>query len=523
MSNVLTFSNLSAATPDGRPLFHGLTLAVGAERVGVVGRNGSGKSTLLRIAAGEAVPLSGAVHRAGTVSLLVQHWRDEETIAEALGVAAALAVLARIEAGDGLADDFGAADWDLPATAEAALAKVGLNGIDFLRRMESLSGGERTRIGIARLAIECPDLLLLDEPTNNLDREGRAAIERLLAGWRGGVLVASHDRTLLEGMDRIVELNPVGIRITGGGWSAYQAARDAERDRLEVARDRADAALRSTRQAAQSAREAKERRDRAGRSFAAKGSEPKILLGARAERAENSGGNARLLAEKQIAQATRAREAARACIEVLAPLTIDLPATGLPSQAELLVMEEARFARGDRGLGPWTLAIRGPERVAITGANGAGKSTLLRLAIGDLEPCGGTVRFRRHRLAMLDQHIDLLDPSDTIAGNLARLHPSLDLEAVHAACARFGFRDRDAQRPVGELSGGERLRAGLAALLSGPEPPWLLMLDEPTNHLDAESIDVLERALQRFDGALLVVSHDVRFLNTVGIQRTMLI
>lgn len=520
MSNVLTFSNLCAAAPDGRLLFHDLTLAVGADRVGVVGRNGSGKSTLLRIAAGEAAPLSGDVHRTGTVGMLVQHWRDDETVAEALGVAAMLALLERIETGDGTADDFDAADWELPATTEAALAEVGLDGIDFSRRMGSMSGGERTRIGIARLAIERPDLLLLDEPTNNLDREGRAAIVRLVATWRGGVLVASHDRALLEGMDRIVELNAIGIRIVSGGWSAYHAARDTERDRLALERDRADAALRSTRRAAQVAREAKDRRDKAGRAFAARGSEPKILLGARAERAENSGGNARLLAERQIAEATRASEAARARVEVLTPLTIDLPATGLPSQAELLVMEEARVARGDRRFGPWTLAIRGRERVAITGANGAGKSTLLRLATGNLQPSSGVVRIRRDRTAMLDQHIGLLDPGDTIAGNLGRLHPSLDEEAVHAACARFKFRNHDALRPVDELSGGERLRAGLAAALSGPQPPWLLMLDEPTNHLDAESIEVLERALQRFDGALLVVSHDPRFLGTVGIQRT---
>lgn len=122
---------------------------------------------------------------------------------------------------------------------------------------------------------------------------------------------------------------------------------------------------------------------------------------------------------------------------------------------------------------------------------------------------------------MLDQHVTLLDDAETIAGNLRRLYPMLDDEAVHAACARFAFRNRDAQRIVGSLSGGERLRAGLAALLSGESPPWLLILDEPTNHLDIESIEVLETALRGFDGALLVVSHDRRFLDAIGITRTM--
>ncbi|MDZ7280783.1 ATP-binding cassette domain-containing protein [Sphingomonas sanguinis] len=518
MSSFLTLSDLSAATPDGRLLFQDLTLSVGAERIGLVGRNGSGKSTLLRIAAGDA-PLSGTVHRAGTVDRLVQHWRERDSIAEALGVQEPLAVLARIGAGDGDAADFDAADWSFPATIDVALAEVGLDGIALDRAIGSLSGGERTRIGMARLAIARPDLLLLDEPTNNLDAEGRAAIGHWITGWRGGLLVASHDRALLEAMDRIVELSPIGTRIVGGGWSAFAAARDAERALAEAERTRTDAALRTTRLAAQSAREAKDRRDKAGRAFAAKGSEPKILLGARAERAENSGGQARRLAERQIEEAVQARDAAHARVEVLTPLTIDLPATGLPSQAELLAIEQATVMRGERRLGPWSLTIRGPERIALTGRNGAGKSTLLRLASGDLTPDTGAVRRRGDRIAMLDQHVGLLDADDTIVGNMRRLHPAWDEEAVHAACARFAFRNRDAQRIVGALSGGERLRAGLAAALSGPRPPWLLILDEPTNHLDIESIEVLECALQGFDGALLVVSHDTRFLDAIGIHR----
>lgn len=374
-------------------------------------------------------------------------------------------------------------------------------------------------IGIARLAIERPDLLLLDEPTNNLDPAGRDAIARLVAGWRGGVLVASHDRDLLERMDRIVELSPLATRIVTGGWSAFAAIRDAELARAEAERERAEAAWHATRHAAQAAREAKDRRDKAGRAFAARGSEPKILLGARAERAENSGGDARRLAERQIEEAARHRDDARARVEVLTPLTIDLPPTGLPSHAEILAMANASVVLGNQRFGPWTLAIHGPERVAITGSNGAGKSTLLRLAGGSLAADAGTVKRRGERIAMLDQHVTLLNDEDTILGNLRRLHPALDDQAVHATCARFAFRNRDAQRRVGSLSGGERLRAGLAAALSGPQPPWLLILDEPTNHLDMDSVEVLERALQAFDGALLVVSHDQRFLEAIRVAR----
>ncbi|MEN8676389.1 MAG: ATP-binding cassette domain-containing protein, partial [Alteriqipengyuania sp.] len=283
MSPFLTLDSLSARTPDGRRLFHDLTLSIGAERVGLVGRNGSGKSTLLDLIAGAGKPASGTIHASGTLGVLHQDLPPQFTIARALGVAGQLEVLHRVLAGEGTPDDLALADWSLEERIEAALAQVGLSATPLDRRIRTLSGGERTRIGIARLRLEAPDLLLLDEPTNNLDAVGRDAIAALIRDWRGGVLVASHDRALLESMDRIVELTPIGIRSFGGGWSAFAAARDAERARAAEESERADAALRTAQRSAQARREAKARRDKAGRAVAARGSEPKIVLDARAE------------------------------------------------------------------------------------------------------------------------------------------------------------------------------------------------------------------------------------------------
>jgi ATPase subunit of ABC transporter with duplicated ATPase domains len=510
---------IAAATPDRRPLFKDLTLSVGAERVGLVGRNGSGKSTLLRIAAGEAAPVSGSVTRTGRLGMLVQDWPDGLSVAEVLGVDDALARLARITAGEGREADFAEADWELEARIEAALAEIGLAGMALDRKLETLSGGERTRLAVARLRIDGPDLLLLDEPTNNLDADGRAAIAGLVAEWRGGVLLASHDRTLLEAMDRVVELTPVGVHVFGGGWSAFAAARDAERARAGAELERAGCAMRRAERDAQERRERQDRRDRAGRAFAARGSEPKILLGRQAERAENSGGRGNRLAERLTADAAGRLDAARAQIEIVAPLTIDLPPSGLPANREVLAMEQVGLAIGERMLGPWNFEIRGPERVGVTGPNGAGKSSLLRAAMGLVAPASGKVRRAEGRLAMLDQHVSLLDPAASILDNFRRLNPGLDGNAAHAACARFAFRNRDAHQLAGTLSGGERLRAGLACVLAGELPPWLLLLDEPTNHLDMDSVEILESALTQYDGALLAVSHDTAFLEAIGTGR----
>jgi len=169
--------------------------------------------------------------------------------------------------------------------------------------------------------------------------------------------------------------------------------------------------------------------------------------------------------------------------------------------------------------GPWRFEIVGPERVAVTGPNGAGKTSLLRLAAGELVPTSGAVRRAEGRVAMLDQHVGLLDPALSVLENYRRLHVGVTEREAHAACARFAFRNRDALKCVGDLSGGERLRAGLACVLGGAEVPQLLLLDEPTNHLDMESIEVLEAALAGYDGALLVVSHDRAFLEAIGVAR----
>lgn len=524
MPAFLILDSISVNTPDGRPLFDGLTLAVGCERTGLVGRNGSGKSTLLRVIEGEIEPASGSIHRAGSIGTLAQWVDDRLTIAQALGVADDLARLRRLERGEGSLDDASVADWTLEARLQTALTETGLPALPLDRPIASLSGGERTRVALARLLIEAPDLLLLDEPTNNLDAGGRQAVAQLLERWQGGVLLASHDRALLERVDRIVELTPVGIRIFGGAWPTFAAARDAARRRAEAELDRASDALRNAERAVQRAHERKARRDRAGRAYHASGSQASILLDAQKQRAENSGARESRIADRLIGDRTQALEEARAKVEILTPLSIELPRTNLPDSRDLVVISDVVMSFADRLLfGPLSFEVRGPERIAFRGANGSGKTTLFRLIMGEEKPASGDIHRLTDRVAMLDQHADLLDPAATILDNLRRLNPELTANEAHAALARFAFRNRAALQIAGTLSGGERLRAAMACVFAQPQPPWLLLLDEPTNHLDLAAIEQLESALSEFDGALLVISHDQAFLRAIGIRREILL
>ena len=518
----VTFDGLTYATPDGRVLLENLTLAFGAERTGLVGRNGVGKSTLLRLILGELQPATGAVSVRGRVGVLRQALESPPgaSVADLLGVAEPLARLRRIEAGQGDAHDLAEADWTLEARLASALASVELADLDLHRAAASLSGGQVTRATLAGLSAAEPDLLILDEPTNNLDAGARHLVAEVLGRWKGGAIVVSHDRALLRRMDRIVELSGLGAQIYGGNYDLY-LERKAEAE-AAAARSLADAAKEAARVAreVQVAAERKARRDAAGRRARAKGDAPKILLDARAERAEASGGRERRLGERLKAEASQALAAAESRVERVRRLTFELPSSGLAAGKTVLAMEDVGFAWP--GAPPLiagrSLRLTGPERVAVSGPNGSGKTTLIRLAAGELTPTSGRI-MRGAAMAFLDQQTALLGDAETLVAAFRQLNPAASENAARAALARFLFRNTAAEKPVRSLSGGERLRAALACVLAGDRPPQLLILDEPTTPLDLDSIGAIEAALSGYDGALLVVSHDRDFLAAVGVDR----
>ncbi len=518
----ISIAHLRWSTPDGRAVFADLDLAFGPERTGLIGRNGVGKSTLLKLIASELAPSGGRIivdGKLGTLRQMVQV-APGDTLADLLGASEQLALLRRAEAGTATLDELANADWTLEARAAEALAEVGLD-LPLDTPVSRLSGGERTRAALAGAVFCKPDFLLLDEPTNDLDREGRAAIAGLLRNWRAGAIVVSHDRELLEEMDAIVELTSQRASRYGGNWSQYR-----ERKAIEQAATANDLAFAERRMSevkrgAQKTVERKQRRDAAGSRKGARGDLPRIVIGTRRDRAEKTGGENARLADRQREGAAQALEAARMRIERTEPLSVTLASTGLHPSQPVLDVECVRFGYAPDAIlfRELSFSVTGHERVAITGANGSGKSTLLRILDGSLTPLSGRARVHVP-FAHFDQKVSLLDPDATIAENFARLNLGLGENGVRAALARFQFRAEAADRRVGSLSGGQMLRAGLACVLGSPAPTKLLILDEPTNHLDLNSIAAVESGLIGYDGALLVVSHDARFLDNIALTRT---
>ncbi len=517
----LSTAALCWSTPDGRPVLRDLDLSFVPERTGIVGRNGTGKSTLLKLLAGEIAPAAGRVIANGTIARLRQSndIGGGETIADLMGIRDSLAAMNRGLSGAASADELAEIDWTIEARAAEALAECGLEA-PLETRLASLSGGQRTRAALAGAIFAAPDFLLLDEPTNDLDADGRAAVRTLLHKWRGGAIVVSHDRALLEEMDAIVELTSLGASRYGGNWSAYRARKALEQEAAEHDALVAERHLAAVKRQAQHSAERQQRRDSAGSRQAARGGMPLILLGKRRDRAEKSGGDTARLAERQITAAQRDAADAASRLERVVPLAVSLAPTGLAPSQRVLDASDLAFSYepGSPVLSGISFSIVGPKRIALTGANGTGKSTLLALIAGRLLPTAGEVT-RHVPFAMFDQQVSLLDPRTTIAANFARLNPGIGNNACRASLARFGFRADAAEQEVGSLSGGQRLRAGLACVLGGPTLPALLLLDEPTNHLDMESIAAVEGGLNAYDGALLVVSHDEAFLDAIGLTR----
>jgi ATPase subunit of ABC transporter with duplicated ATPase domains len=377
-----------------------------------------------------------------------------------------------------------------------------------------VSGGEAVLLGLAAQFLRQPDVLLLDEPTNNLDLEARRRLYDAVASWPGVMVIVSHDRALLELVDQVAELRDGTIRWYGGNLSAYEEAVAVEQEAARRAVHAAASDVRRQQRELIAARIKLDRRRRYGQKMWDNKREPKIIMGARKRQAEVAAGKHRTLQTDRLEQARERLTAAEEAVRDDDEIRVDLPGTAVPAGRTVLTVRGARLRGGVRA----DLEVRGPERVALLGANGAGKTTLLETVVGALAPAAGTVA-PAVPLRYLPQRLDVLDDARTVVENVAAFAPGASEQAVRARLARFLFRGARADQVVGTLSGGERFRATLAALLLAEPPPQLLLLDEPTNNLDMASVRQLSQALASYRGAMIVASHDLPFLRAVGISR----
>ncbi|MDT0569535.1 ABC-F family ATP-binding cassette domain-containing protein [Streptomyces sp. DSM 3412] len=519
----LTCASLSFAWPDGTPVFDDLQIAFGPGLTGLVGVNGSGKSTLLKLMAGELTPTDGTVRVAGEVGYLPQNVTLDTglKVDEALGIATARAALHAIEAGDVAEEHFAAVgdDWDVEERALATLGQLGLGHVDLDRTIGEVSGGESVLLRLAALLLRRPDVLLLDEPTNNLDLYARRRLYDAVEAWSGVMVVVSHDRELLDLVDQIADLHSGEVTWYGGNYSAYEEALATEQEAAERMVRVAESDLKKQKRELVDAQVKLARRKKFGQKMQDQKRVPKIVAGGRKRAAQESAGKHRILHEERLAGAKERLDEAVEAVRDEDEIRVELPYTAVPPGRGVLTLLDLELKYGARVKGG--LDLRGPERIALVGRNGSGKTTLLRTIAGELEPVAGETTVHVP-MRFLPQRLDVLDDELTVAENVARFAPDATNNRIRARLARFLFRGARADQQAATLSGGERFRAALAALMLAEPAPQLLMLDEPTNNLDMASVRQLTTALEGYEGALIVASHDLPFLESIGITRWLL-
>jgi ATPase subunit of ABC transporter with duplicated ATPase domains len=513
-----------------------LTVAAG-DAIAVAGPNGVGKSTLLRVLAGLEQPDSGEIRAAGTVGLLPQERdrRPGETVlgyvARRTGVGAAEQAMlsaaenmARGGPGDAGSAYAGALDAylalggpDLAARTGEVSAALGLPA-SLDRWTSGLSGGQAARLALAAVLLARFDVLLLDEPTNDLDTGGLELLEQHLAGFRGGLVVVSHDRAFLERVaTEVIQLDPHShrtIRYTGG-YAAYREELERDREHARAAYEAYAGAQDELLKRARRQKEWARSGERSANSAAARRKEPdKNIRHARSQGAQQLGAKA----AAAMREADRLEEVAEPRKEWELRLRFGAASR---SGAVVATLAGAVVDRGSFRLGPVDLQLDWADRVAVRGANGSGKTTLIEAILGRAPLSAG----RRSLgpsvvVGEIDQARRTFDPASPLLDAFCAHTGQLPGEA-RTLLAKFGLGAGDVLRPAGSLSPGERTRADLAMLAQAGAN--LLVLDEPTNHLDLPAIEQLEQALGQYDGTLLLVTHDRRLLEHVPVTRHLMV
>jgi ATPase subunit of ABC transporter with duplicated ATPase domains len=499
-----------------------VTLTIGPRaRIGLVGPNGVGKSTLLRIVAGEETADRGTVTRAPgstTVGYLEQERRVEpgesilDSLARRVGVLAAERELeesaAALSRGQEASDNrYSAAldrylslgGGDFHARAGSVCAELGLT-LDLRQPRESLSGGESARVGLAAILLSRFDVLLLDEPTNDLDFAGLERLEAFLQAYGGALVLVSHDRELLdETVDRVVSIDPRSRRARewAGGWTDYEIARDAEREAVLAEFEQAQL-----------------RRRRLTELLSTRRSEARAKGASLGSKTGGADRRATHALETKVRQAERLLDRNELPEKPFEPWELRLTLrAGSRLSDHVLVLDAAVAERGDFRLGPVDLDLAPGERLSVTGRNGSGKTTLLGMVLGEIPLASGTRSVGRATvIGAIGQQRSSYDGDTGLVDEFAA-RVGLVAGEARTLLAKFGLGADHIGRPCSSLSPGERTRAHLAELQA--RGVNLLVLDEPTNHLDLEAVEQLESALLDFDGTLVVVSHDRRFLDRI--------
>lgn len=525
----ITVNRLAYVHANREPLFRNIEFKMGnGEKAALTGRNGIGKSILLQIIAGLRTPATGQAV-CPSVPFYVPQQTDRYnnlTVSEILGVRDKLGAYRALLKGETSEPVYTLlnGEWDIEDRIYRALALWELSYAEPDRRMHTLSEGEKIKVFLAGIELNRPPIILLDEPMNHLDGSAREKIYDLIGHTQATLLAVSHDRTLLNLFPCIFELGHQGIERFGGNYEFYKSTKECQTDALYTRLNSKEKELHDLQKAAREAAEKQQRRAMRGEKSNLKKRIPRIAARTLKDKTEKSTARLKEIHSAKIDTLKKTVSGLRCRLSDDHSLKINLGFSGLHTGKILISARNINFRYGKAPL--WneslTFTLKSGERIAIEGKNGSGKTTLLKLIAGKLEPSCGELQRMTDRFLYLGQTYSFIHDDRSVCEHTEIFNKRrLPKHTLKTLLVRFLFPQSDWNKKGKELSGGEKMRLALCCLMIENTTPDLFILDEPTNNLDLRNMKILTSVINRYEGTLLVVSHDRYFLKEAGIGRYM--
>ncbi|MGV8091377.1 MAG: ribosomal protection-like ABC-F family protein [Mangrovibacterium sp.] len=525
---MIILQNISYIHPNKDLLFDNISLTVNQhDKIALIGNNGTGKSTLLKIVAGELQPSGGQLNVTSKPYYVPQIFGQYNhlTIAQALKIDVKLNALEEILNGNitdenyVLLDD----DWTIEDRCKEALHYWQLTELDLSQRMETLSGGQKTKVFLAGISIHQPELVLLDEPSNHLDVSGRQLLYNFIQTAQNTLIVVSHDRKLLNHLDPVCELSKSGIIVYGGNYDFYAEQKRIENNALNQDIQSREKALRKAKEKERETLERQQKSDARGKKKQEKAGIARIRMNTLRNNAENSTSKIKNVHAEKIGGISQELQELRSALPDIDKMKFGFDDSVLHKGKILFAATDINFSYNTQPLWRENLnfQITSGERIALKGMNGSGKTTLIKLILGSIEPRTGTVYRADNKSVYIDQDYSLIDNKLKVYEQAQQFNNSaLQEHEIKIRLNRFLFTKEDWDKPCCALSGGERMRLMLCCLTISNQSPDIIILDEPTNNLDIQNVEILTAAINEYQGTLIVVSHDEIFLKQVNTERT---
>lgn len=524
---MLVLHNISYTQPSKKLVFANVNLTINErEKTALIGHNGSGKSTLLKIIAKELEPLEGqcVVNVPPYFIPQIYGQYNQLTIAQALKIDAKLNALKAIMNGDASEKNYDLLndDWMIEERCKDALKHWKLCDLDLSQKMETLSGGQKTKVFLSGISIHQPELILLDEPSNHLDLAARQLLYDFIATTKSTLLVVSHDRKLLNLLNKVAELSKNGISSYGGNYDFYIEQKQLEVQSLNHDLESKEKALRKAKDKERDILERQQKLNSKGKGKQEKAGVARIMMNTLRNNAENSTSKLKGVHAEKIGAIKNELQEIRSVLPDIDKMRVDFDNSALHKGKTLIKAEEINFAYHDHYL--WkdslTFQIKSGERIILNGLNGSGKTTLIKIILGELTPQNGTIYSAKNKTFYIDQDYLLINDHLNVYEQAQRFNISaLQEHEIKVRLNRFLFTKDDWDKSCSLLSGGEKMRLILCCLTITSQPPDIIILDEPSNNLDLQSLEILTSAINDYQGALIVVSHDQTFLEKLNITK----